>query len=187
MARAGEGRLSLVRSARRPTHALAGLGEYSPGGTPRFAATRTTWKPEDFAAAFSELLRFCARQRTAVMCAESVWWSCHRSLISDALRLPRHRGHPHRRREAHESAPYTSAASIIDGRLSYEAPDPQGRAAFARPRRDFQQGQVSNSSLDKPAPARASTVASIHQGASNDHLHSSGSRCSSGFEARRRY
>ena len=82
---------------------------------------------EDFAAAFSQLLHFAARQRTAVMCAEAVWWSCHRSLISDALAF---RGVEvlhivdEKQTKAH---PYTSAASIIEGRLSYEEPDPQGR------------------------------------------------------------
>jgi uncharacterized protein (DUF488 family) len=80
---------------------------------------------EEFAAAFSELLKFAARQRTAVMCAESVWWSCHRALISDALTF---RGieviHIIDRTQT-QVHPYTSAASIIDGRLSYEAPDPQ--------------------------------------------------------------
>ena len=80
---------------------------------------------EEFAAAFSQLLKFAARQRTAVMCAESVWWSCHRALISDALAF---RGVEviHILDQAQTKVhPYTSAASIIDGRLSYEAPDPQ--------------------------------------------------------------
>lgn len=80
---------------------------------------------EEFAAAFSELLKFAARQRTAVMCAESMWWSCHRSLISDALTF---RGVEviHILDRTHTKVhPYTAAASIIDGRLSYEAPDPQ--------------------------------------------------------------
>ena len=80
---------------------------------------------EEFAAAFSELLKFAARQRTAVMCAESLWWSCHRSLIADALTF---RGIEvvHILGEAQIKVhPYTAAASIIDGRLSYEAPDPQ--------------------------------------------------------------
>jgi uncharacterized protein (DUF488 family) len=80
---------------------------------------------EEFAAAFSELLKFSAQRRTAVMCAEAVWWSCHRALISDALTF---RGIEviHIVDEMQTKVhPYTSAASIIDGRLSYEAPDPQ--------------------------------------------------------------
>jgi uncharacterized protein (DUF488 family) len=105
--------------------------------TPSPDSANTAWKnasfrgyadymeTEEFAAAFSELLRFAARQRTAIMCAESVWWSCHRALISDALTF---RGIEviHILDETQTKVhPYTSAASIIDGRLSYEAPDPQ--------------------------------------------------------------
>jgi uncharacterized protein (DUF488 family) len=56
---------------------------------------------------------------TAIMCAEAVWWRCHRSLISDYLKtrgievthiMDAHKTEPH---------PYTSAAQIVDDRLSY--------------------------------------------------------------------
>jgi uncharacterized protein (DUF488 family) len=39
----------------------------------------------EFAAAVDELLEFGERLRVAVMCAEAVWWQCHRMLLSDAL------------------------------------------------------------------------------------------------------
>jgi uncharacterized protein (DUF488 family) len=57
----------------------------------------------------------------AVMCAEAVWWRCHRSLISDYLKargievmhiLDADKIEPH---------PYTSAAHIVNGKLSYAA------------------------------------------------------------------
>lgn len=38
-----------------------------------------------FSAAVDELLAFGDRRRVAVMCAEAVWWQCHRMLLSDAL------------------------------------------------------------------------------------------------------
>lgn len=56
---------------------------------------------------------------TAIMCAEAVWWRCHRALISDYLKvrgvevihiLDTGKIQPH---------PFTSAASIVGGRLSY--------------------------------------------------------------------
>ena len=56
---------------------------------------------------------------TAIMCAEAVWWRCHRSLISDFLKsrgmevlhiLGANKVEPH---------PYTSAARIVNGELSY--------------------------------------------------------------------
>jgi uncharacterized protein (DUF488 family) len=57
---------------------------------------------------------------TAIMCAEAVWWRCHRSLISDYLKargvevlhvLGANKVEPH---------PFTSAARIVNGELSYE-------------------------------------------------------------------
>jgi uncharacterized protein (DUF488 family) len=59
--------------------------------------------------------------RTAIMCAEAVWWRCHRSLIADYLKardievmhiLDANKVEPH---------PYTSAAHIVDGMLSYKS------------------------------------------------------------------
>ncbi len=38
-----------------------------------------------FAAGIDELLDFGDRRHVAVMCAEAVWWQCHRMLLSDAL------------------------------------------------------------------------------------------------------
>ena len=55
----------------------------------------------------------------AIMCAEAVWWRCHRALISDFLKA---RGIEvmhildANKTEAH---PFTSAAHLIDGTLSY--------------------------------------------------------------------
>ena len=39
----------------------------------------------EFAAGVDELLEFGERRNVAVMCAEAVWWQCHRMLLSDAL------------------------------------------------------------------------------------------------------
>ena len=59
--------------------------------------------------------------RTAIMCAEALWWRCHRALISDYLKargievmhiIDANKSDPH---------PYTSAARIVDGELSYRA------------------------------------------------------------------
>jgi len=76
-------------------------------------------------AAFGEgierLMHLGRRKRTAIMCAEALWWRCHRSLIADCLKA---RGEkvvhimgPNKTQEH----PFTSAASIVDGELSYRA------------------------------------------------------------------
>ena len=38
---------------------------------------------DEFAEGMAQLLELAARRRTAIMCAEAVWWRCHRRLISD--------------------------------------------------------------------------------------------------------
>lgn len=38
-----------------------------------------------FGEAIQDLIGFAAGGATAVMCAEAVWWRCHRSLLADAL------------------------------------------------------------------------------------------------------
>ena len=56
---------------------------------------------------------------TAIMCAEAVWWRCHRALISDFLKA---RGmevtHIVDEKKA-EPHPFTSAAKMVNGELSY--------------------------------------------------------------------
>jgi uncharacterized protein (DUF488 family) len=60
---------------------------------------------------------------SALMCAEAAWWRCHRALISDFLKvrgvevthiIDAEKTQPH---------PYTSAARIVNGELSYAADD----------------------------------------------------------------
>jgi uncharacterized protein (DUF488 family) len=40
---------------------------------------------QEFCAGLEALLAFAAIGRTTVMCAEAVWWQCHRQLLADAL------------------------------------------------------------------------------------------------------
>ena len=73
----------------------------------------------EFAEGLEKLLQLAADRRTALMCAEVVWWRCHRSLIADMLKL---RGIEviHIIDATHTTIhPYTSPARIVDGRLSY--------------------------------------------------------------------
>jgi uncharacterized protein (DUF488 family) len=63
------------------------------------------------------------RQRIAFMCSEAVWWRCHRGLIADYLKAAGHEvWHIQDARHVKEH-PYTSAASFVDGRLSYHGAD----------------------------------------------------------------
>jgi len=76
----------------------------------------------EFAEGLAELLKLAASRRTALMCAEAVWWRCHRSIIADVLKL---RGIEviHIIDATHTTVhPYTSPARIENGRLNYAAP-----------------------------------------------------------------
>ena len=44
---------------------------------------------DEFAAGLDALLKIAAAAPTAVMCAEAVWWRCHRRLLADAAVLRR--------------------------------------------------------------------------------------------------
>src|SRR5262245_32908004 len=75
---------------------------------------------EQFQKGIERLLNVAAEAGpTAIMCAEAVWWRCHRSLIADYLKargievlniLGANKVEPH---------PYTPAARIVNGELSY--------------------------------------------------------------------
>jgi uncharacterized protein (DUF488 family) len=75
----------------------------------------------EFAHGLSELLELSDRLRTTMMCAEALWWRCHRALIADVLCV---RGIEvvHILDAKHTVVhPYTSPARIVQGRLSYVA------------------------------------------------------------------
>jgi uncharacterized protein (DUF488 family) len=73
----------------------------------------------EFHAAIDRLLDMARVHRTAVMCAEAVWWRCHRALISDYLMAAGHRVLHIGASGAPTLHPYTTASTLIDGRLSY--------------------------------------------------------------------
>ena len=73
----------------------------------------------EFAAGVERLLQLAATHRVAMMCAERVWWSCHRGLIADWLKSHGHEVLHLMSAERTDPHPYTSAARIVDGRLSY--------------------------------------------------------------------
>jgi len=92
----------------------------------------------EFAAALAELERQALEAPTAFMCAEALWWQCHRRLIADHLVLDgwevRHiaaggRLTPHR---------LPDFARVVEGRLVYDrgaTPELPMAEAPARPRR----------------------------------------------------
>jgi uncharacterized protein (DUF488 family) len=54
---------------------------------PSFRAYADYMDSEEFRRAFDALLARVAETPTTVMCAETLWWKCHRRLIADAATL----------------------------------------------------------------------------------------------------
>ena len=74
---------------------------------------------EEFAAGLDALIELARELRTAIVCAEAVWWRCHRALIADALVL---RGvEVIHIVDARQNVPHllTSPAQVVQGELKY--------------------------------------------------------------------
>lgn len=108
----------------RPMPGLGGRRAPTPG------APATAWRVvgfrgyaeyiqgEPFAAALAELADLAGAMRTAMMCAEALWWRCHRRLVADVLvsldvpvlHIDERGATPHR---------LAPPARLVDGVLSY--------------------------------------------------------------------
>jgi uncharacterized protein (DUF488 family) len=87
--------------------------------SPAFRAYADYMETPDFKNAVDELISDALQMRTAFMCSEAVWWRCHRSLISDYLKLEGWEVmHIMAAGKATEH-PYTQPAKIVDGMLNY--------------------------------------------------------------------
>jgi len=116
----------LVAHGRAYRHfpALGGLRK------PRRDSTNTAWRHPSFRGyadhmqtpAFQEgvaaLLEFATRP-TAVMCAEAVWWQCHRQLLSDALVARRVTVRHILGLDAPKPHRLSEFGRIVDGRVQY--------------------------------------------------------------------
>jgi len=74
---------------------------------------------DEFRAGIEKLAELARLNRTAVMCAEAVWWRCHRSLISDYFKAAGAEVLHIIDQGKAEEHPFTGAAQIVNGELSY--------------------------------------------------------------------
>jgi uncharacterized protein (DUF488 family) len=74
---------------------------------------------DDFRKGIEELVDLAEDKRTAIMCSEAVWWRCHRSMISDYLKAAGVTVLHIMGDKKVEEHPYTSAARLVDGGLTY--------------------------------------------------------------------
>ena len=76
-----------------------------------------------FKEAAAQLQELASAKRVAYMCSEAVWWSCHRALISDYLKVRGWQVNHIMGTDNSPEHPYTKPARIIDGKLCYEKPE----------------------------------------------------------------
>lgn len=74
---------------------------------------------EEFKTAIIELKELAKVKRVAIMCAEAVWWSCHRSLIADYLKCDGWTVLHIMGVDKSTEHPYTKPAEIRNGKLDY--------------------------------------------------------------------
>ncbi|WP_343669287.1 DUF488 domain-containing protein [Chitinophaga sp.] len=78
---------------------------------------------ENFKNAIEKLEQIALQKPTAYMCAEAVWWRCHRSMVSDYLKAKGWTVYHIMAKGKAEEHPYTSAAKIVDGNVCYTDAD----------------------------------------------------------------
>jgi uncharacterized protein (DUF488 family) len=136
---------SIPRSRRHPHFSIEALSASLPaagivyrhsaalGGRrkPRSDSQNSAWRVEGFRGyadymetnafgeALDELIVAARDMPTAIMCAEALWWQCHRQLVADALVA---RGLEVRHIASASAAPLhtlTDFAQVADGRVTY--------------------------------------------------------------------
>lgn len=86
---------------------------------PAFRGYADYMETKEFTEGMQQLEQIATQQRTAYMCSEAVWWRCHRSMVSDFLKV---RGWEvlHIMGKGKETEhPFTAPARIIDDVLTY--------------------------------------------------------------------
>ena len=114
---------------------LAALGGRRDGASAKVPSRHTLWREAafrayadyaetpDFHAGFEALLALAREHNVAIMCAEAVWWRCHRRIVTDYLLAVdvevRHILGPGKV----EPARLTPGAKVEAGRLIYRDPN----------------------------------------------------------------
>jgi len=88
---------------------------------PAFRAYADYMETEDFKIGIEKLQDMAKSHNIAYMCSEAVWWKCHRSLISDYLKFNNWKVLHIMNSGKINEHPYTSAARIAYGQLSYKS------------------------------------------------------------------
>ncbi|HQZ82142.1 MAG TPA: HVA1 family protein [Pyrinomonadaceae bacterium] len=73
----------------------------------------------EFRCGIDALVSLAERKRTAIMCAEAVWWRCHRSLVADYLKAKGAAVLHILSETSVKEHPFTSAATVVRDTVRY--------------------------------------------------------------------
>jgi uncharacterized protein (DUF488 family) len=74
----------------------------------------------EFKDGIKELEKIASNQRTVFMCSEAVWWRCHRSMVSDFLKVKGWQVMHIMAIGKEDEHTYTAPAKIVKGELTYK-------------------------------------------------------------------
>ena len=113
---------------------LRGRTDFMPGQSPNAAWRNTSFRnyadyalTTDFRQGLAELEALAASGPVAIMCAEAVWWRCHRRIVADYLLVagvPVFDVIPPASPKPHDLTPF--AVPQADGTIYYQGP-PEGK------------------------------------------------------------
>ena len=87
---------------------------------PSFRAYADFMETETFKEGVKELEKLASKQCVACMCSETLWWRCHRSMISDYLKADGWEVMHIMGVGKAQEHPYTQPAKVVNGTLSYK-------------------------------------------------------------------
>ena len=74
---------------------------------------------DEFKYGINEVQQIAEKKRVVYMCSEAMWWKCHRSLVSDYLKVKGWNVQHIRDVNKSSEHPYTSPAKPVQGDLFY--------------------------------------------------------------------
>lgn len=87
---------------------------------PSFRGYADYMETSEFREAIELLESLAMKNRVAYMCSEATWWKCHRSLVSDYLKINNWLVHHIMDLGKSTIHPFTSPARALQGKLFYE-------------------------------------------------------------------
>ena len=86
---------------------------------PSFRGYADHMQTQEFVEAINDVQKLASQKRVVYMCSEAMWWKCHRSLVSDYLKVKGWNVQHITDAGKSSEHPYTSPAKPVQGKLFY--------------------------------------------------------------------